>query len=142
MEEGTKSAEYIGVIPKDLAVGAYWPQIRALIERAMPYGRGEYSIDDLHEGVAAGRLFVIAVVNSSAMVEFAAVCAPIQFPRKSVLFVLYGAGNGAARAKEALISACRSLECDWIETRCRDSIARLYRRYGFTVGYCVPMLEV
>ena len=34
------------------------------------------------------------------------------------------------------------LECDWVETRTRESVARLYRRAGFDIGYCVPILEV
>lgn len=138
----SESAEFIGVIPKALAAGHYWPQISSLIERAIPYGRGEYDIDDILDGVTSGRIFIAAVVGKNADVQFAAACTPIQFPKKSVLFVLYGAGHGASRAKDALVEACRRLECDWIETRCRESVARLYRRHGFTVGYCVPILEV
>lgn len=141
MKDST-SAEFIGVIPKDMAVGPYWPQIAALIERALPYGRGEYDIGDILDGVKSGRMFIVAVIGEQAEVQFAAACTPIQFPKKSVLFVLYGAGRGGSRAKDALINACRRLECDWIETRCRDSVARLYRRYGFDTGYSVPILEV
>lgn len=133
--------QYIGVIPKDLAIGPLWPQIAALIERALPYGRGEYTLDDIRDGIRDGEMFAIGVVGG-VRVEFVATAAVAQFPRKTVLYVQYGAGRGGARVREALISAGRTLGCDWIETRTRMAVARLYRRHGFEIGYQVPILEI
>lgn len=133
--------EYIGVIPKDLAIGALWPQIGAHVAAALPYGRGEYALEDVREGIARGEMFAIGVAAGGG-VEFVATCTVAHYPRKRVLYIQYGAGRGGARAQEALIAAARTLACDWIETRCRLSVARLYRRAGFDVGYTVPILEV
>lgn len=134
--------DYCGVIPKDLAIGPLWPQIGALVATAMPYGRGEYTLADIHDGIAHGEMFAIGVVGERAEVEFVVTCTVAIYPRKKVLYVQYGAGRGGARAKEALIAAAKTLECDWIETRCRASVARLYRRAGFDIGYGVAILEV
>ena len=134
--------DYCGVIPKDLAVGAFWPQISALIASAIPYGRGEYTLDDIHDGIANGEMFAIGCVDDQACVEFVITCTVVRFPRKQVLYVQYGAGCAGARAREALVAAAQTLACDWIETRCRESVARLYRRAGFDVGYSVCILEV
>ena len=134
--------DYCGIIPKDLAIGALWPQIGALVASAMPYGRGEYELEDIRDGIESGEMFAIGVVNANAEIEFVITCTIAQFPRKKVLYVQYGAGRGGTRAKDALVAAAKTLACDWIETRCRESVARIYRRIGFDVGYSVCILEV
>ncbi|AVR89003.1 hypothetical protein [Thauera aromatica] len=133
--------EFIGVIPKDLAVGCLWPQIGALVAAALPYGRGEYTLADIHDGIARGEMFAAGIVNERSEVEFVVTCTVANYPRKRVLYIQYGAGRGGSRAKEALIAAARTLGCDWIETRCRNTVARLYQRAGFDVGYSVAILE-
>ena len=133
---------HCGIIPKDLAVGAFWPQIGALVASAMPYGRGEYTLDGIREGIGSGQMFAAGCVNDRSEVEFVVTCTVAHFPRKKVLYIQYGAGRGVARAKDALIAAARTLACDWIETRCRESVARLYRRAGFDDAYRVCILEV
>lgn len=133
--------DYCGVIPKDLAIGALWPQIGALVADAMPYGRGEYTLSDIQNGIRDGQMFAIGCVIGTE-VEFVVTCTVASYPRKQVLYVQYGAGRGGVRAKDALTAAARTLNCDWIETRCRESVARLYRRAGFDTGYQVCILEV
>lgn len=134
--------DYCGVIPKDLAVGALWPQIGALVASAIPYGRGEYTLDDIRGGIERGEMFAAGVVNERSEVEFVVTCCVATFPQKHVLYVQYGAGRDGARIREALVAAAQTLRCDWIETRCRESVARLYRRAGFDIGYSVCILEV
>ena len=130
------------MIPKDLAIDALWPQIGALIASAIPYGRGEYTLDDIRDGIEVGQMFAVGCVNNAGEVEFVVTCSVVAFPRKQVLYVQYGAGRGGVRAKDSLIAAAKTLGCDWIETRCRESVARLYRRAGFEIGYSVCILEV
>lgn len=134
--------DYCGVIPKDLAAGALWPQIGALVASAIPYGRGEYTLDDIRDGIERGQMFAVGCVSEAGEVEFVVTCIIASFPRKQVLYIQYGAGRGGVRAKDALIAAAKTLDCDWIETRCRESVARLYRRAGFEIGYSVCILEV
>lgn len=131
---------YVGVIPKDLATGVFWPQIAAMIEKALPYGRGEYEIDDIRDEIERGHMFAIGVVTSS-VVEFVATCCLIEYPRKRVLYIVFGAGRKAARTRDALIDAARILRADWCETRCRESLARMYESNGFDVSYNVCILE-
>lgn len=133
--------EFKGVIPPDLATGLLWPQIAALLAQALPYGRGEYTLDDIKAGIERGEMFATGVISESAVVEFVVTCCVVIFPRKRVLYVQFGAGHGGTKAKEALIDAARILQCDWIETRCRDSVATLYRRAGFDTAYRVCILE-
>ena len=62
--------------------------------------------------------------------------------RKRVLYIQHGAGEHGADLADTVRRVARELECDWIETRTRNSVARLYRRVGFDINYCVPILEV
>lgn len=134
--------DYCGIIPKDLAVGTLWPQIGALIASAIAYGRGEYALADIRDGIERGQMFAAGCVSGAGEVEFIVTCTVVTFPRKKVLYIQYGAGRGGVRAKDSLFAAAKTLGCDWIETRCRESVARLYRRAGFEVGYSVCILEV
>ena len=131
---------YVGVIPKEMACGTLWPQIASLVSKAVPYGRGEYTIDDIRDGIRDGAMFALGVINAG-IVEFVVTATIAQFPRKRVLYVQYGAGRGGKRAAAALIAAAKTLEADWIETRCRASVATLYRRIGFDTSYQVAILE-
>ena len=132
---------FTGVIPQDLATGHYWPQIAALVAQALPYGRGEYTLDDIRDGIAAGQMVAIGAVEDDRLL-FVATCTVCCYPRKTVLYVQYGAGRDGMALRQTLIDAARTLGADWIETRCRESVARLYRRAGFDVGYVVPILEI
>ena len=134
--------DYCGIIPKDLAIGALWPQIGALIASAIVYGRGEYTLEDIRDGIERGQMFAVGCVSEAGEVEFVVTCIIAAFPRKQVLYIQYGAGRGGVRAKDAIASAAKTLGCDWIETRCRESVARLYRRAGFDDAYRVCILEV
>jgi hypothetical protein len=132
---------YVGVFPQDLASGRFWPQIAALISRAIPYGRGEYTLDDIHAGIARGEMFALGVIDNG-VVEFVITAVVAVYPQKRVLYVQYGAGKGGIHAKDALIQAARTLKTDWIETRCRESVARLCRRAGFDTAYQVAIMEI
>ena len=132
---------FFGVLTPEQASGTLWPAVSVLVAQAIPYGRGEYAMEDIHEGLRRGEMLAVAKVVDR-QVEFVLTCVVAVFPRKRVLYVQYGAGRGGADLKEKLIEVARALKCDWIETRCRESVARLYRRSGFETGYQVCILEV
>ena len=132
---------FFGVLTPEQASGALWPAVSALVSQAIHYGRGEYTLEDIHEGLRSGNMLAVAKVVDG-QVEFVLTCVVAQYPRKRVLYVQYGAGRGGADLKEKLIEVARVLKCDWIETRCRESVARLYRRLGFDAAYNVCILEV
>ena len=132
---------FFGVLTPEQASGTLWPAVSTLVAQAIHYGRGEYTLEDIHEGLRRGEMLAVAKVIDN-QVEFVLTCVVAQYPRKRVLYVQYGAGRGGADLKEKLIEVARALKCDWIETRCRESVARLYRRLGFDVAYNVCILEV
>ena len=132
---------FFGVLTPEQASSTLWPAVSVLVAQAIHYGRGEYTLEDIHEGLRRGEMLAVAKVVDS-QVEFVLTCVVAQYPRKRVLYVQYGAGRGGADLKEKLIEVARALKCDWIETRCRESVARLYRRLGFDVAYNVCILEV
>lgn len=132
---------FFGVLTPEQASSTLWPAVSVLVAQAIPYGRGEYTLEDIHEGLRRGEMLAVAKVVDR-QVEFVLTCVVAGFPRKRVLYVQYGAGRGGADLKEKLIEVARALKCDWIETRCRESVARLYRRSGFETGYQVCILEV
>lgn len=131
-----------GVLSNELASGGAWPQISSLISQAIPRGRGEYTLEDVREGLARGDMLAVGVANDRAELEFVATCTLCVYPRKRVLYVQYGAGRGGKRALSALVDAARILNCDWVETRSSPAVARLYAQCGFDTAYTVSILEV
>lgn len=137
----THNPIYRGVIPPTPAAGELWPQVSALLEKSLPYGRGEYELEDIQAELAAGRLLAVARLDAG-IVRFVVICSLVIYPRKRVLYIQHGAGEHGADLADTVRRVARELECDWIETRTRNSVARLYRRVGFDINYCVPILEV
>ena len=133
--------EFVGVVPPEAATGELWPQIAALIERAIPYGRGEYTLGDIREGLRREEMFAL-VVMVGRTVEFVMTCSVCEYPRKRVLYIQYGAGRGGHRAKDKLLVIARLLRCDWVESRCRVSVSKVFEKVGFDPGYQVCILEV
>jgi hypothetical protein len=131
---------FVGVFPRDLACGHFWPQISSLLSESMPYGRGEYTLEDIRHGICAGELFAVGAA-SSGDVSFVAVCAIQEYPRKRVLYIQHGAGRNGSEVLHAVLSASKALGADWVETRCRPAVARLYRKLGFDTSYQVAILE-
>lgn len=132
---------YRGILPPEAATGDLWSQLAALLERSLPYGRGEYTLDDIRSELAAGQLLAIARLDEG-VVRFAVVCSLVIYPRKRVLYIQHGAGLNGADLTDTVHQVAKDLSCDWIETRTRTGVARLYRRVGFDIDYCVPILEV
>lgn len=137
----THNPIYRGVIPAQAAAGELWPQVSALLKRSLPYGRGEYELEDIQAELAAGRLLAVACLDAG-VVRFVVTCSLVIYPRKRVLYIQHGAGVRGTHLADTVRRVARELECDWIETRTRNSVARLYRRAGFDINYCVPILEV
>lgn len=131
---------YVGVFPVDLACGAFWPQISHLLEKSLPHGRGEYTLEDIRTGIESGDLFAIGSACCGD-VSFVAVCSIQEYPRKRVLYVQHGAGRKGSESLSAVLSAAKALGADWVETRCRPAVARLYRKLGFDTSYQVALLE-
>lgn len=141
LAEAQYAPVFRGVIPPAAAAGFLWPQIGPLIARAIPYGRGEYTLGDVREGIENGAMLAVGSLCDGE-VGFVLTCTVAVYPRKRVLYVQYGAGRDGRQMKEVLIEVARALNCDWIETRCREAVATLYRRAGFETGYQVCILEI
>lgn len=84
---------FFGVLTPEQASGALWPAVSALVSQAIPYGRGEYTLEDIHEGLRSGSMLAVAKVVDS-QVEFVVTCVVAVFPRKRVLYVQYEATRG------------------------------------------------
>ena len=53
---------FFGVLTPEQASGALWPAVSALVAQAIPYGRGEYTLEDLHEGLRSGNMLAVASI--------------------------------------------------------------------------------
>jgi len=132
---------FFGVLPPGEAAGTYWPQIAALIETSLQYGRGEYELEDIRTALIREQVLAIASLEGDR-VKFVVTCSVNETPRKRVLYIEYGAGCEGAELKDAVVRVAKTLHCDWVETRCRAAVARLYRKAGFDINYYTPILEI
>ena len=56
---------FFGVLTPEQASGTLWPAVSALVSQAIPYGRGEYTLEDIHEGLRSGNMLAVAKVVDS-----------------------------------------------------------------------------
>jgi hypothetical protein len=125
---------YVGLLPIDMAVGPYWPQIAALLKRAALAAHWPFDEAQVLERIRLCRLCVVAALDERARVSMAALCA-VETDKKDgarFLTALLMAGRAPQRLREAGIACAKQMGCKAIRifTRLRG-VEVLLRRGGF-----------
>ncbi len=131
---------HVGMLPAG-TFPLFGGRAEALIEQAIEKGRGEYALGDVLEKLNGMEMLAFGEVADFELRSIVVVQV-IAYPRLRALRIAYGAGRGVARLLPSIKSFCHEQGITRIEVWCRASVARLFRKHGFDIGYCVPILEI
>lgn len=109
-----------------------WPQVGHMLERALAFSGGEYSIEHLRMFLSRGEQVLLVAIEGdkiigAATIEFA------NFPNARVAFVTAIGGRLIARQDlfDELRQWCRNQGCTRIRGEAREAVARLWKqRFG------------
>lgn len=117
-------------------VNRTWPAVEKFIESALAYSGGDYTVDQAKTFVSMGQWHLL-IATDGAGIHGAATVTLFNRPNQRVAFITAIGGKLISNADtfeqlKALLTMWGATE---LEGAARESIARLWHRYGFEEKY-------
>lgn len=113
------------------------PLLEPVVKEA---GRGEFTVDDIRELNAQGRV-ITALIEKDGEPMAAMAFEFVHYPQALAVNILALGGKNldglAAEFLERFKAWCKAAGASFIEASCSDGMARLLKRYGFDLTYRV-----
>jgi hypothetical protein len=109
-----------------------WPKVEGFIENARQHGYGDYTIDQIRLLVNMGQWLLIVATENDEM-RGAATVSFINYPNSRVAFIT-AIGGKLISSQDTFQQMCEILKAHGatkIQGMARESVARLWKRYGF-----------
>lgn len=110
-----------------------WSKVEGFIAEALTYSNGDYTAEHAKVLVTQGRWALIVAVDDNGDIHGAATVEFFNRPNDRVAFITAIGGRLVSNEDtfEQLRTYARSMGATAIEGAARESIARLWQRYGF-----------
>ena len=120
-----------------------WPVVEGFIASALDHSKGDYTLDQVKTLVAMGNWTLLVAVDDNG-VQGAATVDFFNRPNDRVAFVTSIGGRlvSSPDLVEQLKNLLGSLGATCIEGAARESIARLWSRYGFEEKYRIVGVRI
>ena len=120
-----------------------WPMVEEFLSSALEHSKGDYTLDQVKTLVAMGNWTLLVAVDDNG-VQGAATVDFFNRPNDRVAFVTSIGGRlvSSPDSVEQLKRLLGSLGATCIEGAARESIARLWSRYGFEEKYRIVGVRI
>lgn len=120
-----------------------WPLVEGFISAALEYSHGDYTLEQVKTLVAMGNWTLVVAVDDNG-VQGAATVDFFNRPNDRVAFITSIGGHlvSSADSVEQLKNLLGSFGATCIEGAARESIARLWSRYGFEEKYQIVGVRI
>lgn len=114
-----------------------WDKVEGFIANALAHSNGDYTVEQAKVFVTQGKWALIVAVDDFGDIHGAATVEFFNRPDDRVAFITTIGGRLVSNADtfEQLKTYARSMGATAIEGAARESIARLWQRYGFKEKY-------
>jgi hypothetical protein len=121
-----------------------WPLVEEHIASANKYGGDDYTLDQIKLYVAQGQWVLLVATDENKQIHGAATVSFLTYPNDRVAFVTSIGGKLISNDDtfEQLKAVLRGMGATKIQGAARESIARLWKRYGFTERYTVVEVKI
>jgi hypothetical protein len=130
-------------VPQQFAAQT-WPLVGEHIASANKYGGDDYTLDQIKMYVMQGQWVLLVATDEEAKVHGAATVSFLNYPNDRVAFVTAIGGKLISNDDtfEQLKTVLRGMGATKIQGAARESIARLWKRYGFAERYVVVEVKI
>lgn len=120
-----------------------WPLVEGYMASALEHSKGDYTLESVKVLLATGQWVLIVAVNEEG-VQGAATVSFSSRPHDRVAFVTLIGGKliSSDETFEQLKNMLRMMGATCIEGAARESIARLWSRYGFEEKYRIVGVKI
>lgn len=125
----------VETVPTSL-VHRVWPDVEKFIGGALEYAGDDYTLEQVRANIARGE-WLLVIASMDGVLRGAAVVNIYNMPNYRVAFVVAIGGRliGNQDSFEQLTAILKGFGADRIQGVGRDSIVRLWSRYGFQERY-------
>jgi len=120
-----------------------WPQVKDHIAAAMEHSKGDYTVDHVQAYVTSGRWLLLVAAEGETIHGAATVDL---FNRPNARVALVTAIGGKLISNQETFAQLKSVLASFgatvIEGAARESIARLWSRYGFEEKYRIVEVKI
>lgn len=119
-------------------VNQLWPQVEKFIEAALAY-QDDYTIDHVKVYVTNGTWTLVVAIDDQGVIHGAATIQFYNRPNNRVAFVVTMGGRliSGQETYAQFAALLKAFGATYIEGAGRESIARLWQRFGFVEKYRV-----
>jgi len=114
-----------------------WPMVEKYIADALQYGGDDYTLDQVKVYLAGNQWVLLVAVDEEGVIHGAATVSFINYPNDRIAFITFIGGH-LVSSKESvaqLKAILKGFGATKIQGAARESIARLWRRFGFEERY-------
>lgn len=126
----------VQLVPLSL-IHTTWPLVEKFIEDALQWGEDDYTIEQAKVYITKGDWMLLVAVDEEGLIHGAAAVNVYNMPNARVAFVIAIGGRliSSDETYAQLCSLLKSFGATKIRGVARESIAKLWKRYGFKERY-------
>jgi hypothetical protein len=126
----------IQLVPLSL-IHQTWPLVERFIADALQWGEDDYTVEQVKVYITKGDWMLLVAIDEGGVIQGAAAVNIYNMPNSRVAFVV-AIGGKLISSNETYAQLCallKSFGATKIQGVARESIARLWKRYGFRERY-------
>jgi hypothetical protein len=121
-----------------------WPLVEGFLADALKWGEDDYTVEQAKAFLARGDWLLLVAVNEENTIHGAAAVNFINMPNDRVAFIVAIGGKLISNKDtyEQMTALFKSYGATKIQGAARESIARLWTRYGFKERYRIVEAKI
>ena len=121
-----------------------WPLVEGYIVDANKYGGGDYTIDQVKAFICSGQWMLLVAVDEQETIHGAATVTFLNMPNDRIAFITFIGGKliSSRDTYAQMTNIFKQLGATKVQGAARESIARLWRRYGFEERYRIVEAKI
>lgn len=125
-------------------VNQAWPLVENYIESAVSWGGGDYTLEQVKVYLAQGQWILLVAADEHGAVHGAATVSFLNYPNDRVAFITFIGGKLISNKDTfgQLKDLLKANGATKIQGAARESIARLWSRYGFEERYRIVETKI
>ena len=125
-------------------VNQAWPLVEKFIKDAVNYGGDDYTLDQVRVYLASGQWLLVVAADEQGAVKGAATISFSNYPNDRVAFVTFIGGRliSSQDTFKQFKDLLKANGATKIQGAARESIARLWSRYGFEERYRIVETKI
>jgi hypothetical protein len=121
-----------------------WPMVERFIADAVEFGGDDYTLDQVRVYVSSGQWLLVVAVDLEGVIKGAATVNFINYPNDRIAFITFIGGRLISNKEtfKQLSDLLKANGATKIQGAARESIARLWSRYGFEERYRIVETKI